>query len=114
MRRQLIGIVTSDKRDKTRRVEVPRQYRHPRYGKIVRARTVCHVHDEQNASRLGDRVEIAECPPRSAMKRWELVRIVEAADRVAVEAAAIDAEVSADSAVGAGARMTDGGAEAGN
>jgi small subunit ribosomal protein S17 len=112
MRRQLIGIVTGDKRDKTRRVEVPRQYRHPRYGKIVRARTVCHVHDAENQSRLGDRVEIAECPPRSATKRWELVRVVEAADRIAVEAAAIDAEVSAEP--GAAPSAPAGGEESGN
>ena len=58
MRKQLIGIVTGDKCSQTRRVEVPRQYRHPKYGKIVRTRTVCHVHDEQNESRRGDRVEI--------------------------------------------------------
>jgi small subunit ribosomal protein S17 len=87
MRKKLIGLVTGDKRSKTRRVEVQRLYRHPKYGKTVRGRTVCHVHDEQNASKEGDRVEIAECRPRSALKRWELVRIVEAADRVAVEAA---------------------------
>ena len=76
MRKQLIGIVTGDKCSQTRRVEVPRQYRHPKYGKIVRTRTVCHVHDEQNESRRGDRVEIVECRPRSKTKRWELVRVV--------------------------------------
>jgi len=42
------GIVTSDKTPKTRRVEIPRLVRHPRYGKFVRRKTVCHVHDENN------------------------------------------------------------------
>jgi small subunit ribosomal protein S17 len=77
MRTTLQGIVTSDKCDKTRRVEVRRLYRHPKYGKIVRGRTVCHVHDEQNESHAGDTIEIVECRPRSRQKRWELVRIVE-------------------------------------
>jgi small subunit ribosomal protein S17 len=71
------GIVTSDKPAKTRRVEIPRLVRHPRYGKYVRRKTVCHVHDEQNESRLGDLVEIVESRPRSRTKRWELVRVVE-------------------------------------
>jgi small subunit ribosomal protein S17 len=88
MRKQLIGIVTGDKCSQTRRVEVPRQYRHAKYGKIVRTRTVCHVHDENNQSKRGDRVEIAECRPRSKMKRWELLRVVEAADQLAAEAVA--------------------------
>jgi small subunit ribosomal protein S17 len=94
MRRTLIGIVTGDKRAKTRRVEIARQYRHPKYGKIVRDRTVCHVHDETEQSKSGDEVEIIECRPRSKMKRWELVRIVKAATRmeVAAAAAAVNAE----------------------
>jgi small subunit ribosomal protein S17 len=97
MRRTLIGIVTGDKRAKTRRVEVARQYRHPKYGKIVRDRTVCHVHDEENQSKSGDEVEIIECRPRSKMKRWELVRVVKAASglEVAAAAAAVEAESAA-------------------
>lgn len=87
MRRTLIGIVTGDKRAKTRRVEVARQYRHQKYGKIVRDRTVCHVHDEQEQSKSGDQVEIIECRPRSKLKRWELLRIVKAATRMEVAAA---------------------------
>ncbi|HID23449.1 MAG TPA: 30S ribosomal protein S17 [Planctomycetaceae bacterium] len=76
MRKRLIGIVTSDKRDKTLRVEIERRYRHPRYGKIVRGRTICHVHDERNEARENDVVEIIESRPRSKTKRWDLVRIV--------------------------------------
>jgi small subunit ribosomal protein S17 len=95
MRKTLIGIVTGDRRAKTRRVEVARQYRHPKYGKIVRDRTVCHVHDEQEQSHAGDQVEIVECRPRSKMKRWELVRIVKAASKMEIAAAAAAADESA-------------------
>lgn len=70
------GIVTGDKTAKTRRVEIPRLVRDPKYGKILRRRTVCYVHDENNESSLGDTVEIVESRPRSKMKRWELVRVV--------------------------------------
>lgn len=70
------GVVTSDKMDKTRRVEIPRLVKDPMYGKFVRRRTICYVHDESNESALGDTVEIIESRPRSKKKRWELVRIV--------------------------------------
>jgi small subunit ribosomal protein S17 len=76
MKKRLIGVVTSDKRSKTRRVEVARLYRHPKYGKIVRSRTICHVHDEQNTAKEGDTVEIVETRPLSKTKRWQLLRIV--------------------------------------
>lgn len=72
----LIGVVTSDKTSKTRRVEIPRQVRHPRYGKIIRRRTVCVAHDENNESRSGDTVEIMESRPISRTKHWRLVRVV--------------------------------------
>ena len=85
MRKTLTGTVTSDKRAKTRRVEVDRLYAHPKYGKIVKAKTVCHVHDENNESLKGDGVEIAECRPRSALKRFELVKVVKKANQVAVQ-----------------------------
>lgn len=62
--------------NKSRRVEVSRMERHPKYGKYIKRRTVCHVHDEQNESGLGDTVEIIECPPKSKTKRWDLVRVV--------------------------------------
>ncbi len=84
------GIVTSDKPAKTRRVEIPRLVRHPRYGKYVRRKTVCHVHDEHNESHLGDLVEIVESRPLSRTKRWALVRVVEKGrmlDLVAMRAA---------------------------
>ncbi len=86
-----IGIVTSDKTAKTRRVEIPRLVRHPKYGKILRRKTVCHVHDESEESHLGDTVEICESRPRSKTKRWELVRVV--AKSRAVDIAAMKAAV---------------------
>jgi small subunit ribosomal protein S17 len=71
-----VGVVESDKRSKTRKVVVPNPMIHPKYGKIIRRRTVLHVHDEANESRLGDMVEVVPCRPISKTKRWKLVRIV--------------------------------------
>jgi small subunit ribosomal protein S17 len=75
-RRVEIGVVTSAKMNKTRRVEIPRLVKHARYGKYIRRRTVCHVHDEANESRQGDTVEIMETRPLSKTKHWRLVRIL--------------------------------------
>ena len=82
MRKRVIGIVTRDKMLKTRRVEISRLYKHPKYNKTLRAKTVCHVHDEQNESRKGDLVEIVESRPKSKLKRWDLIRIVQRAPQV--------------------------------
>ncbi len=76
-KRTEIGIVISDKMAKTRRVEIPRLVKDKRYGKFIRRKTVCYVHDEANESHSGDTVEIVESRPLSAMKRWALVRVVE-------------------------------------
>jgi len=75
-RRVAVGLVTSDKMNKTRRVEIPRLVKHARYGKYIRRRTICHVHDEKNESRQGDTVEIMESRPLSKTKHWRLVGIV--------------------------------------
>jgi small subunit ribosomal protein S17 len=75
-RRVAVGVVTSDKMNKTRRVEIPRLVKHPRYGKYIRRRTVCYVHDEKNESHVGDMVEIMETRPLSKLKSWRLVRVV--------------------------------------
>ncbi|MEA1951149.1 MAG: 30S ribosomal protein S17 [Planctomycetota bacterium] len=72
----MVGVVTSDKTAKTRRVEIPRMVKHPKYGKYFRRRTVCVAHDENNESGMGDTVEIVECRPMSKTKRWNLVRVV--------------------------------------
>ena len=70
------GIVTSDKMAKTRIVQIPRLVKHPKYGKYLRQRTICYVHDESEQSSQGDTVEIIESRPRSLKKRWELVRVI--------------------------------------
>jgi len=91
----VIGVVTSDKMKKTRRVEVPRLVKYPKYGKYVRRRTVCYVHDEKDESQIGDMVEIVECRPMSRLKRWNLVKIVtkgNVIDVAALRAAAKEAE----------------------
>lgn len=78
------GRVNSDKADKTRKVVVEYLQAHPKYGKYVRRRTVCHVHDENNESKQGDIVQIAPCRPVSKNKSWRLLKIVEKApDQVA-------------------------------
>lgn len=91
-----VGVVTSDKMAKTRRVEIPRKVKHPKYGKIIRKRTVCYVHDEQNESGVGDTVEIVESRPLSKLKRWELVRVVEKSRLVDVAALKAAHQVVAD------------------
>jgi len=85
-----IGIVTSDSNSKTRRVEIPRLVQHPKYGKYIRQKTVCYVHDENDESHLGDTVEIIEGRRRSKTKRWELVRILE--KNTAVDLAAMQTQ----------------------
>ncbi|MDR1480643.1 MAG: 30S ribosomal protein S17 [Planctomycetaceae bacterium] len=75
-KRVIVGVVTSDKMQKTRRVEVSRLVKYPKYGKYVKRRTVCYAHDEENSSVVGDTVEIIESRPLSRLKRWQLVRIV--------------------------------------
>ena len=68
-KRVAIGKVKSDKMQKTRVVEIPRKVRHPKYGKFVRQRTICYVHDENNESSKGDTVKIIEAAPTSKKKR---------------------------------------------
>ncbi|MDR0521783.1 MAG: 30S ribosomal protein S17 [Planctomycetaceae bacterium] len=75
-KRVVVGVVKSDKMQKTRRVEVSRLVKYPKYGKYVKRRTVCYVHDEKNESAVGDTVEIIESRPMSRLKRWQLVNIV--------------------------------------
>ena len=85
-KRVAVGVVTSDKMLKTRRVEIARKVKHPKYGKIIRKRTVCYVHDEDNESGVGDTVEIIESRPMSKLKRWSLVRVIEKSRLVDVAA----------------------------
>src|SRR5579883_798077 len=106
-RRVLEGIVTRDKMAKTRRVEVQRLVRHPKYGKFVKRRTVCYVHDEKNESHLGDTVEIIESCPHSKTKRWNLVKIVKKAPSRTLsnlEGAVAGSEVPGSEAAPAGSK----------
>ena len=75
-RRVVVGVVTSDKMNKTRRVEIPRLVKHARYGKYIKRRTICKVHDEKNEAHTGDTVEIMETRPLSKTKNWRLLRVV--------------------------------------
>lgn len=75
-RRVHIGVVESDVRDKTIRVRIDRQLRHPKYGKQLRRKTILHAHDEKNEAKVGDRVEIVECRPISKTKSWRLSRLL--------------------------------------
>ena len=74
-----VGVVTSDKRDKTRTVAVDYQKIHAKYGKRLQRQAKYQVHDEKNEAAEGDRVEIAQCRPLSKTKSWRLVRIIEKA-----------------------------------
>ncbi|PHR58615.1 MAG: 30S ribosomal protein S17 [Robiginitomaculum sp.] len=72
-RRILQGVVVSDKGDKTVVVRVDRTYLHPLQKKTLRKSKKYHAHDEANAVKEGDIVKIQECPPKSKLKRWEVV-----------------------------------------
>ncbi len=85
-KRVMVGVVKSDRMSKSRRVEIPRQVRHPKFGKIIHRRTVCHVHDENEDSHEGDMVEIIESRPHSKLKRWELVRVVKKSEAIDIAA----------------------------
>lgn len=78
-RKRLVGIVASDKMDKTIVVVVERQYRHPLYKKVVRSTKKYLAHDEENACQVGDRVRILESRPLSRRKRWVVEEILERA-----------------------------------
>lgn len=75
----LIGRVVSDKRDKTRKVEVTWSRRHPLYDKVMKQRTMLHVDDPKNESKLGDMVKVQQIKPVSKTKAWGLVAVVEEA-----------------------------------
>ena len=74
-----IGVVVSDKRDKTCTVAVDYQQKHKKYGKYLRRQAKFHVHDPDNQAGMGDRVEITGCRPMSKTKAWRLVKVVEKA-----------------------------------
>lgn len=91
-RKALVGFVTSRSGDKSIKVTVPFKTPHPRYHKVVNRKTVVHVHDEKNETKVGDKVEIMESRPISRLKRWRVVRVLESA--VVAGAAVTEADVA--------------------
>jgi len=79
LRKTRVGLVTSDKMDKTIVVSVTDNVKHPLYGKIVKRTYKLKAHDAENQCRVGDRVRVMETRPLSKDKRWRLVEIVEKA-----------------------------------
>ena len=79
IRKQKIGIVTSNKMDKTITVSIERKLRHPIYGKFVKKTNKFHAHDEKNECNIGDVVRISETRPLSKLKSWRLLEILERA-----------------------------------
>ncbi len=76
---EVVGVVTSNKMDKTISVEVFRLIRHKKYGKYMKKSSVFKAHDEKETAKVGDTVKIRETRPLSKTKRWSFVEIVEAA-----------------------------------
>ncbi|MYH05610.1 MAG: 30S ribosomal protein S17 [Acidimicrobiia bacterium] len=78
-RKSRVGVVVSDRRDRTISVRVATSYKHPRYHKVVRKTRLYHVHDQDNDARAGDMVRIVETRPLSRQKRWRMSEILERA-----------------------------------
>ncbi len=79
MRKTRVGVVVSDKMDKTITIAVKYRVRHPLYGKIMNRTTKIKAHDEKNECAIGDTVRVMETRPLSHDKRWRLVEIIEKA-----------------------------------
>lgn len=77
LRKTRIGIVVSNKMDKTITVAVERRFQHPVYGKFIKSTLKLKAHDETNTCSEGDKVKIMETKPLSRLKRWRLVEIIE-------------------------------------
>ena len=77
LRKTRVGLVTSDKMDKTIVVSIVDNVKHPLYGKIVKRTYKLKAHDENNECKIGDRVRVMETRPLSKDKRWRLVEIIE-------------------------------------
>lgn len=79
LRKERVGIVTSDKMDKSVVVMVERRVKHPKYGKFVKLSSKFMAHDEKEEAHIGDTVRISETRPLSKLKRWRLVEVIERA-----------------------------------
>ena len=95
-RKTIIGFVTSRSGDKSIKVTIPYKTPHPLYHKVINRKTVVHVHDEKNETKVGDKVEIMETRPLSRLKRWRIVSVVERAvttDAIAISENDVAAQV---------------------
>ncbi len=79
LRKTRVGVVVSDKMDKTVVVAVQTSYKHPLYGKVMKRTFKLKAHDENNECQIGDKVKVMETRPLSKDKRWRLVSIIEKA-----------------------------------
>ena len=79
LRKERVGLVVSNKMEKSIVVQIERKVKHPKYGKFVRKTTKLVAHDEQNECNIGDTVKIMETRPLSKNKNWRLVEIIEKA-----------------------------------
>lgn len=79
LRKTRVGMVVSNKMDKTIVVAIEDNVKHPVYGKIIKRTLKIHAHDEENVCGIGDKVKVMETRPLSATKRWRLVEIIEKA-----------------------------------
>lgn len=77
LRKTRIGVITSNKMDKTITVKVERKIKHPLYGKFLKKSTSFHAHDDKNECSIGDLVKIMETRPLSKTKRWRLVEVIQ-------------------------------------
>jgi len=82
VKRTVMGVVTSNKMDKTITVMIERVVKHPVYGKYIKRSSKVHAHDEKNECNMGDTVEVVECRPLSKSKTWNLEKIVTRAEAV--------------------------------
>jgi small subunit ribosomal protein S17 len=78
-RKELVGVVTSDKRDKTITIKIERKVKHALYGKVMKTSKKFSVHDEKNEANTGDIVKVSETRPLSKTKRFRLVEVLEKA-----------------------------------
>ena len=85
-RKALLGFVTSRSGDKSVKVTIPYKTPHPLYHKVINRKTVVHVHDAKNETKVGDKVEIMETRPLSRLKRWRVLSIVHSAVGTTAEA----------------------------
>jgi small subunit ribosomal protein S17 len=93
-RKTVIGFVSSKMGDKSVKVTVPYKTPHPLYHKVINRKTVLHVHDEKNETKVGDKIEVMETRPISRLKRWRITRILERGPEPAA-AASLEVELAA-------------------